>query len=519
MPLTLFTFQSIFKGLQVVIDFAILWVVIYYVLRIVRNNSRTVQIFKGIILVIALWYVSSIMKLSTIKSLLDYVIQYAFLVVVIIFSPEIRGMLERLGKTSVFSALHSLSGNEKEQLVDELVEAAIDLSKRRVGALITIEQGHSLSDYVKTGTPINSSVTSELLSSIFVTSTPLHDGAVIIQGDRIACASAYFPPTNLDLPTSYGARHRAAIGLSEVTDSVTIVVSEETGRISIAEGGRLREMDEVSLRDYLNLIIQNSEKEVSQSIGLRRQRRMNLSRLNLDPIKVEKYEEVERQPKKVVDTRVDEDKPDFSKLMSIFKKKPKKEATVVEPKEEDTASKLDLDRDQIKVEPVEAIVVDVIQPEETPVKEPEIFAEELAKVNPETSKAVKKETPVVKEVEKPKAKSVKSKILEISDDVPEKETKSRVKAAATKKEEPVEESTSKDSKSQKLKVNDDVLVEKVKSETKTTKVKETAAKKAKASKADAKPKAKPRKKADSVSIKEDIAIKDIGGETNESEEK
>ena len=291
MPLTLFTFQSIFRALQVIIDFVILWVVIFYVLRIVRNNSRTVQIFKGIILVIALWYVSSMMRLTTTKALLDYVIQYAFLVIIVIFQPEIRGMLERLGKTSVFSALHSLSGNEKEHLVEELVSATVDLSKRRVGALISIEQGHSLSDYIKTGTPINSSVTSELISSIFMTSTPLHDGAVIIQGDRIACASAYFPPTNLDLPTSYGARHRAALGLSEVTDSVTIVVSEETGRISIAEAGRLREMDEVSLRDYLNLLIQNSEKEVSQSLGARRQRRLNFSRLNIDPIKVEKVED------------------------------------------------------------------------------------------------------------------------------------------------------------------------------------------------------------------------------------
>lgn len=312
MPLTLFTFQSIFRALQIIIDFVILWIVIYYVLRIVRNNSRTVQIFKGIILVIALWYVSSIMGLLTTKAILDYIIQFAFLVVIIIFQPEIRGMLERLGKTSVFSALHSLSGNEKEHLVNELVDATVSLSKGRVGALISIEQGSSLSDYVKTGTPINSSVTSELISSIFMTSTPLHDGAVIIQGARIACASAYFPPTNLELPTSYGARHRAALGLSEITDSVTIVISEETGRISIAEGGRLREMDEVSLRDYLNLLIQNSEKEVSQSLSTRRQRRLNLSNLNIDPIKVEKVE------------MSDEEKPDFSKLMGIFKKKPKK---------------------------------------------------------------------------------------------------------------------------------------------------------------------------------------------------
>lgn len=324
MPFALITFQSIINSLKAIVDFSIIWVLVYYILRIVRNNSRTVQIFKGIVLIIAMRFVAHKLSLTTLKALLDLLIQYGFLVVVIIFVPEIRAMLERLGKTSVFSALHSLSGNEKEKLVDELVDAATVLAERKTGALITLEQGHSLADYIKTGTPINSSVTSELLCSIFVTSTPLHDGAVIIQGDRIACASAYFPPTAQDLPTRYGARHRAAIGLSEVTDSVTIIVSEETGTISIAEGGKLREMDAASLREYLNLLIQNSEKEVSQSLGAhRKQRKFNLSKLNVDPIKIEKVDSSDLNLKSTESVESNAEKRDFSKLMGIFKKKPK----------------------------------------------------------------------------------------------------------------------------------------------------------------------------------------------------
>lgn len=324
MPQTLFTFQSVIRALKVIIDFSIIWLAVYYVLKIVRNNSRTVQIFKGIILIIALWYLARIMGFMTLRALLDFVVMNSFLVIVIIFSPEIRGMLERLGKTSVFSSLHSLSGNEKEHLIDQLVQAAVQLSEDKVGALISIEQGSSLSDYIKTGTPINSTVSSELLESIFMTSTPLHDGAVIIQGDRIACASAYFPPTSLDLPSSFGARHRAALGLSEVTDSMTIVVSEETGRISVAEAGRLKEMDGASLREYLNLLIQNKEKEVSHATGIRKARRLNLSRLNVDPIKVEKLEEDDNQKDGTLE----------SKFKSIFSRKNKaKEAGSHEQKE------------------------------------------------------------------------------------------------------------------------------------------------------------------------------------------
>ena len=141
------------------------------------------------------------------------------------------------------------------------------MSKTKTGALISIEQGHSLSDFIKTGTPMNSVVSSELLCSIFQYGTPLHDGAVIIQGVKIACAAAYFPPTSRELPTSYGARHRAAVGISEITDSITIIVSEETGNISIAQEGKLTVYSEASLREFLMNILgtQSNVKEKEES--------------------------------------------------------------------------------------------------------------------------------------------------------------------------------------------------------------------------------------------------------------
>ena len=314
---TISAFQSILQTLKVIVDFGIIWILVYYILRIVRNNSRTVQIFKGVILVIVMRFIVTQMNLTTTATILDFILINGILVFVIIFQPEIRSMLERLGKTSVFSAINTLSGNQKEKLIDELVSATRSLSQSKTGALITLEQGHSLNDYVKTGKALNSLVTSELLTSIFVTSTPLHDGAVIIQGDRIAAASAYFPPTSQDLPTRYGARHRAAIGISEVTDSITIVVSEETGTISVAENGKLKEMDVTSLREYLNSIIQNVEKEVSQAVATKRARKLDFSRLNIDPIKIEKVDSDD------VVIKGSKDPSKQSKFMKIFGVKPK----------------------------------------------------------------------------------------------------------------------------------------------------------------------------------------------------
>lgn len=259
------TIQSIWTVSRVIIDIAIMWFVLYYAMRFVRNNSRTTQIFKGIILILVINGLAKILGLTTVTYFSDMFINWGFLAVIIIFQPEIRGLLERIGKTNAFSRINTLLSNEKEKLVDEVLKAVLVLSEERVGALISLEQSQSMQDYIKTGIEINSAVSKELITSVFMTTTPLHDGAVIIQGDRIACASAYFPPTNAELPSRYGARHRAALGISEVTDALTIVVSEETSVISIAEKGKIFAVDEKQLRDYLRRVICNDEIEIRES--------------------------------------------------------------------------------------------------------------------------------------------------------------------------------------------------------------------------------------------------------------
>lgn len=273
------TLVQVTRALRMIIDIVIVWIILYYLIRIVRSNSKTTQIFKGIIFVLIVQAVAKYFGLETLAYLTDTVITWGFLAIIIIFQPEIRFMLERLGKSNLFTRMSTLSGNEKEELVQALMDATSNLAESKTGALITLEQTASLSEYIKTGVPMNSMVTAELLCSIFATTTPLHDGAVIIQGDKLACASAYFPPTSLDLPSRYGARHRAAIGISEITDSVTIVVSEETGRVAIAEQGKLIQMNERKLRAYLNRVILNKEQVTSESVAQTRSESVSIDSL------------------------------------------------------------------------------------------------------------------------------------------------------------------------------------------------------------------------------------------------
>lgn len=256
------TIQNIWSIIRIVVDIGIMWIILYYAIKFVRNNNRTIQIFKGILIVLLLNGIAKLLGLSTVAFFSEQIISWGFLAIIIVFQPEIRGALERIGKTNAFSKMSSLLANEKEELVEQLYEATVALSKSKTGALISIEQSQSMEDYIKTGITINAAVTKELLCSIFMTTTPLHDGAVIIQGDKVACASAYFPPTSINLSNRYGARHRAALGISEVSDALTIVVSEETSAISIAEHGQIFNVDEQQLKDYLKRVICNDSIEI-----------------------------------------------------------------------------------------------------------------------------------------------------------------------------------------------------------------------------------------------------------------
>lgn len=259
------TIQNIWYVFRIVLDIGITWFILYYAIKFVRNNSRTVQIFKGIIAVLIFNGISRLFGLSTVQYFSDMLISWGLLAIIIIFQPEIRNMLERIGKTNAFSKITTLLANEKEDLVNQIYEATITLSKEKVGALICIEQSSSLQDYIKSGVMLNATVKKELLCSLFMTTTPLHDGAVIIQGDKIACASAYLPPTSVNLSSKYGARHRAGLGISEVSDALTIVVSEETSAISIAENSRIFTVNESQLKDYLRRVICNDETAIDKT--------------------------------------------------------------------------------------------------------------------------------------------------------------------------------------------------------------------------------------------------------------
>lgn len=295
---------------QQIIDICVVWAVVYYCLKIVKNNSRTIQIFKGILVVLIVRGAAGLFGLDTVAMIADTIMNWGVVAIIIIFQPEIRSVLEKLGKTSLFSPVTSLTLNERENLVDELVKAVEAMSKNKTGALISIEQGHALDDFISTGTPMNSEVSSELLISIFQYGTPLHDGAVIIQGVKIACAAAYFPPTTKELPTSFGARHRAAVGISEITDSITIIVSEETGNISIAKNGVLTKYQPSELADLLRLELGTEEKvtEEKKSFfkrGKKRQEKKNeRKRQALKEIKLQ--EVIQEEPSQIMEEKTSE---------------------------------------------------------------------------------------------------------------------------------------------------------------------------------------------------------------------
>ena len=253
------SYESIVHYIQVAFDIIIVWLLISFIIRVAKANQKTIQIFQGVVLILLIQAVAQLFGLSTLAFITNNIVSWGFLAIIVVFQPEIRSILERLGKSNALASISVLSNSEKETLIDELVEATANLSASKTGALITLEQSYSLTEYIKTGVKLNSSVSAELLCSIFQTTTPLHDGAIIIQGDKIACASAYFPPTTVELPSRYGARHRAAIGISEVSDAVTIVVSEESGRVAVTDGGKIIQMNESKLRAYLEKVILNKE--------------------------------------------------------------------------------------------------------------------------------------------------------------------------------------------------------------------------------------------------------------------
>ena len=235
-----FSFSDLVTILRKIVDVSIVWFVFYYILKNIKNNVKLSLLFKGLILIIILWGISYALKLTTIGLLIDYVIQWGPIALIVIFQPEIRTILEQLGRNQLLGRHKILSVDEREHLVYELVSAIDTLRKERIGALIVLERDISLGNYIDKAKKLYADLSSDLLIAIFYEGNPLHDGGVIIQGDRITCAGAVFPTSSSPkLNRRLGTRHRAALGLAEETDAICIVVSEETGRVSIALKGEM----------------------------------------------------------------------------------------------------------------------------------------------------------------------------------------------------------------------------------------------------------------------------------------
>ena len=235
------TFDKIVELSKNIIDILLVWLVLYYVLKSLSKNVKMAMLFKGILFVFALKIFSDLLGLVTIGFLLDYVIEWGILALIVIFQPEIRNVLERIGRSQLLGRHKVLTVDERERVVYEIVNAMDALRKTRTGALIVIERDNSLGDYIEKSQKIYATVSSALLQSIFFPNNPLHDGGVIIQGDQITSASAVFPTSdNARISKRLGTRHRAALGIAEITDCIVLIVSEETGRLSIAINGELR---------------------------------------------------------------------------------------------------------------------------------------------------------------------------------------------------------------------------------------------------------------------------------------
>ena len=264
------TFSDVLAFFRKLVDISLVWFIFYYILKNIKNNVKLSLIFKGVLFVVILKWLSNELGFITVGYLLDYIIQWGPVALIIIFQPEIRTILEQLGRSKLLGRHKVLTVDEREHMVYEMVNAIDYLRKERIGALIVIERDISLGNYIDKAKKLYADLSSDLLIAIFYEGNPLHDGGVIIQGDRITCAGAVFPTSNSSkINRRLGTRHRAALGLAEETDAICIVVSEETGRVSIALKGEM--LYNLTLDDVRMMLIDelkpNQEVESDEEVG------------------------------------------------------------------------------------------------------------------------------------------------------------------------------------------------------------------------------------------------------------
>lgn len=252
------------------IEIAIITIVVYEMLVWIKN-TRAWTLLKGILFILGFVIVAAVLELDTILWLLEKTSFVAVTAILVIFQPELRKALEQLGSRNVLTGLFSADGVKKnedfnEKTINELVRASFEMGKVKTGALMVIERTTPLHEIERTGIEVDGLVTSQLLLNIFEHNTPLHDGAVVIRGNRVTAATCYLPLSDdMAISKDLGTRHRAALGVSEATDSITLVVSEESGRISVASGGRLiRITDSEELRSALSIMVKQEETSTSR---------------------------------------------------------------------------------------------------------------------------------------------------------------------------------------------------------------------------------------------------------------
>ncbi|MGY5436206.1 diadenylate cyclase CdaA [Lactiplantibacillus argentoratensis] len=247
------------------LDILAVWFVIYELIVLLRG-TKAVQLFRGIAVIAIVKAVSVLIGLDTVSWIMDQIINWAVIAMVIIFQPEIRRGLEHLGRGSMF-ARGKRQNEDEERMIAELDKAIQYMAKRRIGALMSIKMDTGLEDYIETGIALDADITGELLINIFIPNTPLHDGAVIIQDNQIKVAAAYLPLSESNLiPKELGTRHRAAVGISEVTDALTIVISEETGEVSITKDNELmRGMTRGNYLRYFRQVLLTPEDSTKQN--------------------------------------------------------------------------------------------------------------------------------------------------------------------------------------------------------------------------------------------------------------
>lgn len=252
-----------------IFEILIISVLIYYILIWIRD-TRAWTLLKGILVIFAFVLVAYVFQMSTILWLFQNLISVTIISIFVLFQPELRRVLEQLGRKNLLSSVFNLSSGAAvdeqaakviEKTKSEIIKACVEMSKARTGALIVIEQEVRLSEYERTGIFLDSMVSSQLLMNIFEHNTPLHDGAVFIRNNRIVAATCYLPLSdNMLLSKELGTRHRAGVGISEVSDSITLIVSEETGMISIAHDGMLfRGLNQEELREKLSTLMKNQD--------------------------------------------------------------------------------------------------------------------------------------------------------------------------------------------------------------------------------------------------------------------